>query len=78
VIATALRPRVNTRSEKGAARCAQECAQTRSDDHHSAPNANQAPNNKRAKNRRCQARSLFPGSLSKPPHSTALPPHRER
>src|SRR4030095_10618980 len=70
------RPRVNTRSEKGAARCAQQCAQTRSDNQHSAPNANQAPNKKRARNRRFQARSVIPGSLSKPPPSASRPPHR--
>ena len=28
--------------------CAHQCAQTRSDDHHSAANANQVPNEKRA------------------------------
>jgi hypothetical protein len=60
------------------AKCAQECAQTRPEDHHPAANANQVPNKKRAEISKIQARSLIPGSLSKPPHSAALPPHRER
>ena len=56
--------------------CAQQCAQTRSDDHHPAPNANQVPNKKRAEISKIPARSVISGSLSKPPPSASRPPHR--
>jgi hypothetical protein len=49
--------------------CAHPCAQTRSNDHHPAANANQGSNKKRAEISRIPARSVIPGSLSKPPPS---------
>jgi hypothetical protein len=56
--------------------CAQECAQTRSDNHHLAPNANQVSNEKQAEISKIPARSVISGSLSKPSPSAARPPHR--
>ena len=52
------------------------CAQARSNDHHSAPNANQVPNEKRAEISELPASSVIPGGLSKPPPSASRPPHR--
>ena len=59
-------------------KCAQECAQTQSENHQSAANANQIPNEKRAEILKIPARSVVPGSLSKPPPSAFRPLHRGR
>jgi hypothetical protein len=58
--------------------CARQCAQTRSKDRQSAANANQAANKNGPEINRFQARSVIPGSLSKPPPSASRPPHRAR
>ena len=58
--------------------CARLCAQTRTKNHHSAPNANQVLNKKRAEISKIPARSVMPGSLSKPPPSASRPLHRAR
>jgi hypothetical protein len=55
--------------------CAQECAQTRSEARHPPANANHEANEKRARNREFQARSVILCDLSKPPPSASRPPH---
>jgi len=52
------------------------CAQTRSEDHQSAANANQVPKKNGPEIVNFQARFITLGSLSKPPPSASRPPHR--